>query len=197
MSKNILWRKIETERLSEYTALINDLETAGVQFSSFVIDGRTGVRDLLCKRFPDNPLQLCQFHQVAIVKRYLTSRPKTEAGQELLTLTMKIKKSDADTFTKSLNTWHEKHATFLAERSKDDSKRGWHYTHKRLRSAYRSLRANLPWLFTYLRHPHIGMPNTTNSCDGSFAHLKQKVKLHRGLRKHRRDKMVNYFLEKG
>ena len=38
------------------------------------------------------------------------------------------------------------------------------------------------------------IPNTTNSCDGSFAHWKQKVKIHRGLRKDRRNKMINYLL---
>jgi len=37
-----------------------------------------GVREI----FSNRPVQMCHFHQVAIVRRYLTSRPKLEAAQE-------------------------------------------------------------------------------------------------------------------
>jgi len=66
---------------------------------------------------------------------------------------------------------------------------------ERLRSAFRSLRTNLPYLFTCKDLPELDIPNTTNSCDGSFAHWKQKIKIHRGLAKHRRKKMINFLLE--
>ena len=52
----------------------------------------------------------------------------------------------------------------------------------------------MPYLFTYLKYPELNIPNTTNSCDGSFAHCKNKVKIHRGLRKDRRKKMIDYLL---
>jgi hypothetical protein len=58
----------------------------------------------------------------------------------------------------------------------------------------RSLKTNLPYLFTYLIYPDLTIPHTTNSCDGSFAHWKQKVKIHRGISQHRRNQMINYLL---
>jgi hypothetical protein len=51
------------------------------------------------------------------------------------------------------------------------------------RSAYRSLRLNLPYLFTYEKYPELNIPNTTNSFDGCFAYLKQLVRVHRGVKK--------------
>ncbi|MEZ4907962.1 MAG: hypothetical protein R2771_10085 [Saprospiraceae bacterium] len=34
--------------------------------------------------FKDIPVQMCQFHQSAIIRRYLTRRPKLEASCELM-----------------------------------------------------------------------------------------------------------------
>jgi len=69
------------------------------------------------------------------------------------------------------------------------------FVHRKLRSAVRSLKSNLPYLFAYQTYPELNIPNTTNSCDGSFAHWKQKVKIHRGLRQHRRNKMIDLLLQ--
>ncbi len=68
------------------------------------------------------------------------------------------------------------------------------FKHRTLRSAVRSLRSNLPFLFTYKRFPHLMVPATTNSCDGSFAHWKNTVKIHRGFRPARRSKMIAFLL---
>ena len=83
----------------------------------------------------------------------------------------------------------KKYEDFLKERNEQGQ-----FKHRQLRSAFRSLKTNLPYLFTYKKFPALHIPNTTNSCDGSFAHWKQKIKIHRGLRKHRRNKMINYLL---
>lgn len=39
---------------------------------------------------------------------------------------------------------------------------------------------NLPWLFTYQKHPVLHIPNATNSLDGYFSKLKQLLNTHRG-----------------
>ena len=56
---------------------------------------------------------------------------------------------------------------------------------QRLRSAYSSLKQSSLALHLS-RFSRAYIPNTTNSCDGSFAHWKSKVKLHRGLSKRRK-----------
>lgn len=193
--RNLLWKEIDTESIAVYDSLLDDLVAAGFQFLSCTIDGRRGVLRLLERKFPNLQIQLCQFHQVQIVTRYLSKRPKLSAGIELRDLTLTLSKTDRKTFTEKLQNWHERWNFFLKEKTQNPDSKYWSYTHSRLRSACRSLKTNLPWLFTYLDFPKLNIPNTTNSCDGSFAHWKNKLKIHRGLSQNRKRKMIHFFLE--
>ena len=68
------------------------------------------------------------------------------------------------------------------------------YTHRKLRSANRSLTTNLPFLYVYQKYPDLHIPNTTNSLDGSWNALKSHVNVHRGLRLDRRFKVIRAYL---
>ncbi len=194
--RNLHWFLIETEKVEHYGQCLNTLEDAGYTFKSFTIDGRRGVRTLLQKRYPHMPIQHCQYHQLQTITQKLTQRPKLEASKELRTITLTIAKTTRKKFTKELDAWYEQWGDFIKERSESlDLKRKWRWKHERLRSAYFSIRRNLPWLFTYLDYSDLNIPNTTNSCDGSFSHWKNKVILHRGMRKHRKKKMIDFLLE--
>lgn len=193
--KVLYWQEIESESNSEYLKCFLELENRGYLLSAIVVDGRQGVRHLIAKHYPLVPVQFCQFHQVEIVKRYIPQRARTEAGRELRKITLGLTKTCEMEFTQDLEAWHAKYAEFLKEKSPVEDTNRWRYTHRRLRSAYRSLRKNLPYLFTYQNHPALGIPNTTNHCDGLFSHLKQKIGIHRGISKQRRKKMIDYFLE--
>ncbi len=78
---------------------------------------------------------------------------------------------------------------------KEDDKGKKRYVHKRLRSAYRSLKTNLPWLFTWYDHMDLKIPNTTNAIDGHFADLKNKLRNHDGLSIARKKKFIDEFLK--
>jgi len=67
---------------------------------------------------------------------------------------------------------------------------------KRIRSAYRSLKSNLPYLFTWYDNMDLKIPNTTNSLEGTFSNLKNKIRVHAGLKKHRKMKLINELLKK-
>ena len=195
--RNLYWKEIGSEKIDHYIEGIHSLEAAGFHFQSFVIDGRKGVREALQKHCPGIPVQQCQFHQIQTVTLKLTKNPKTSAGKALRSLSLTLTKSTRADFTNGLDEWQKTWQSFLQERSVSiEKKRKWRYTHERLRSAYFSLRRNIPWLFTYLDHPALTIPNTTNSCDGSFTHWKNKVILHRGLRKDRKKRMIDYLLER-
>ena len=192
---NLLWQEIETESMEVYERFLDDLIAAGVKLLSCTIDGKPGVRRVLQEKFPDLPIQFCQFHQVQIVTRYLSKRPKLPAGKELRSIMLSITKIEKKTFLKRLETWHERWKDFLNEKTKNDLTKRWFYTHRRIRSASRSLLTNFPYLFTFQDYPELHIPNTTNSCDGSFAHWKNKLGIHRGLRTDRKKKMMHFFLE--
>src|SRR3989338_2258768 len=124
------------------------------------------------------------------VTKYLTRKPQTEAAQELRKLTCTLHKTNEPDFTTALVKWHALHESFLDERSPAPGKRGWQYTHRRIRAAYRSLKTNLPYLFTYQKYPMLNIPHTTNSIDGMFSQLKNKIAVHRGLSRERRFKLI-------
>ncbi len=69
------------------------------------------------------------------------------------------------------------------------------YTHKKLRSTYRSLKNNLSWLFTCYDNIELNIPNTTNAIDGHFADLKNKLRNHNGLSLDRKKKFIEGFLK--
>jgi hypothetical protein len=180
--------KQETNLL--YLLGIKEIVKRGIKIQAIICDGRKG----LIKTFNDVPVQMCQFHQIAIIRRYLTKKPKMQASIELWNITMILAKTDKESFEGALCSWHSKWIDFLNERKIDElgKKR---YIHRRLRSAYRSLKSNLPWLFTWYDNMQLNIPNTTNGIDGHFSDLKNKLRNHNGLSVERKMKFINEFFK--
>lgn len=190
--KIIACKHIDTETANDYRQLIDDLIEHGFGIQGVTIDGKRGV----AKAFGEIPVQMCHFHQIAIVKRYLTSRPKLEASIELLKICRRIPKTTETRFTELLSQWHTKHKTFLEEKTLNTTTGRLISTHAKLVAAYRSLNTNLPYLFTYKKNKNIKMANTTNALDGGvFSHLKKLIKLHQGLAKKRKLKLIDEYLD--
>jgi hypothetical protein len=187
--KNLLWKFLPYETIAAYKCGIEMLEERGWKVKAIVCDGRRG----LLKGF-SVPVQMCHFHQAAIVTRYVTRKPILEAGQDLQLLMRRLPHVDEAQFTVWLELWHDKWGEFLKERTVDELTSKWHYTHRRVRSAYYSVKRNLPYLFTYLRYPELNIPNTTNSLEGIFTHIKKKMRLHGGLRIRQKQPMIEEFL---
>lgn len=166
------------------------LEVAGFKIEAVVIDAKHGIREV----FSNFVVQICQYHQQQIVVRYLTAKPKTEAGQELKLIVGLLTKIDENLFTEALKNWHEKWGGFLKERTYKEDGKHWWYSHKRIRAAYRSLVTNLPYLFSYQRHPELNIPNTNNSLEGYFSKLKRLLNNHNGLKRWRRYRFINTIL---
>lgn len=167
------------------------LEDKGWVFTAAVVDGKRGMTTV----FKDIPVQICQFHQMKTITKYLTRRPETLPGQKLREIMLQLPKSTEIEFTKILMNWKKDYEYVLTDKTYILGTNRFYYTYKKIRSAYLSLERNLPYLFTYLKYPELNIPNTTNSLDGSFTHLKDKVKIHHGLRKDRRYKMIEEILK--
>lgn len=189
---NLAWAWIESETKENYAALKAHLESRGFHLTAVVLDGRTGIPRV----FEGIPVQICQFHQLQIVRRKLTLRPETEAGQTLLTIGFSIVKKTEVTLSKDLSEWFEKYGAFINERTYAVGTKRWRYTHRRVRSAYHSLKKNLPYLYTYQKYPELTIPNTTNSLDGYWSRLKNLLSAHRGKSEERTRKIVTEILRK-
>lgn len=191
LKRNLWWSEVSRELMAHYHYGRKILEAQGWTFTAAVIDGRRGLATV----FKDIPVQVCHFHQLQTVTKYLTRRPKTEAGKELRMLALTLTKTDEQTFTKALADYERKWSHFLNEKTIVLGLKRPQYTHKNVRSALRSLKSNLPNLFTYQRLPELAIPNTTNTIDGYFASVKKKVTAHHGLRRDRRYKLICQLLK--
>jgi hypothetical protein len=106
-----------------------------------------------------------------------------------------IGKSCEEVFSGLIEAWSSRWDEFLKEKTHSETGT-WFYTHKRLRSAIRSIKTNISYLFTYQKNPVLRMPNTTNSLEGINSALKSKVKVHQGIKLDRKKKVIDYLLLK-
>lgn len=187
----LLWKHIENERIEDYKYLLKELLALGYEVLSVTIDGKRGIAEL----FKEYPVQMCHFHQKRIVQRYITLHPKLEASQELQKIMSRLKYSNETRFIKALDIWYIKYKSFLDEITIHPESNKSSYTHKKLVAAYKSIRRNLPHLFTYKNHKKLSLPNTTNLIEGGvFSPLKILIKIHRGLSKSLKLKIVDNYL---
>lgn len=189
---DVLWYKFITkkETLADYKEGIEWLKGCGFDIQAIVSDGLKGLREM----FPEYKFQLCQFHQVMTIKTKLTLHPKLEASQELLALSRTLCHTDKESFIGRFSEWEKKWGTFLKERTVNADGSS-HYTHKDLRSAWLSLKRNMPWLWTFYDYPELNIPNTNNGLESLNSDLKTKLALHRGLSKERRKVFIQDFLK--
>ena len=186
----ILWRKyVGHETISDYLEGIAWLESNGFTIYGIVCDGLRG----LFKALSSYHVQMCQVHQQRIIRTYLTQNPELEASRELLALSKRLTSSEKDEFISSLDTWYRKWASFLSERTREASGKT-HFTHKTLRSAYLSLRRNMPYLWTFQDYPSLGIPKTNNALEGTFTDIKSKLRVHSGMNRNNRRRFLDEYI---
>ena len=94
--------KQETNKL--YLSGIEEITRRGIKIQAIICDGRKGLLQL----FDNIPIQMCHFHQVAIIRRYLTKRPKMQASKELWEHVLLLSKTDKESFVGGLKDWNDK-----------------------------------------------------------------------------------------
>lgn len=103
LKRNIWWNEVESEKVAHYRYGRKILEERGWTFVAAVVDGRRGLATV----FKDLPVQVCHFHQQKTVTKYLTRRPKTEAGVELRRLSFTLSRTTEKVFTRELLAWEK------------------------------------------------------------------------------------------
>jgi len=188
LKENLWWKETEHETADIYVDGRQALLIQGWTITGVVIDGRHG----LIKAFVGIPVQICHFHQIKMVTRRITRHPKLPAAQELLSITYTLSRTTEIEFRTRLEKWYTHWEALLNERTPCPCcpKKKWPYTHRKLRAAYRSMTTNLPYLFTFQKYPGLNLPNTTNSLDGMFSQIKNRLAVHRGLRRDRKYKLI-------
>ena len=190
-SEVLIWKHIESETIFDYKQLLQTLLDLGYIIQAIIIDGKRG----LYKAFKDFPVQMCHFHQRKTINRYLTRNPRLEASKDLQKIMYGLTRTTLKNFTEKLDIWYLIHKDFLNEKSISSLTGKEQFTHPRIRSAYKSLLTNLPYLFTYKNEKNIMIHNTTNALDGGvFSPMKKLIKIHNGFTKNLKLKMVDDYL---
>ena len=188
--ENVYMATVQFESTFCYQVALQTLKERGFTITAIVGDGKVTVSWL----FKDIPLQMCHFHQKQIVIRCITLNPLLPAGIELLAITNTLTTSSEADFTVRFTDWCTKWDEFLKEKSLNEKTGKYFYTHRKLRSARDSIKRHLPILFTFEHYPHLNIPNTTNSLDGSFTKIKNSIAVHAGLAHKQKMKLVKTLL---
>lgn len=176
------------ERAQDYIDAVRSIEQRGYCIRGIVIDGMQS----LFSEFSAYKIQMCQFHMMEIVKRYLTKRPKLIAARELKELVGSLTTRQKNEFEDEYRKWKERWGNTLNRRTTLKSGET-QFTHKRLRSAMHSVDFYLPYLFTYQQPECKGMPNTNNKIEGTFTDLKKNLNNHSGMSKENRKRFISGF----
>ena len=189
----ILWRKyVRYETIAGYLEGVNWLKEHGFRIYGVVIDGLRGLAEAL----RTYPVQHCQFHQMMTVRHYLTGNPDIEASRELLSLSCGMTRMDKDSFIGAFDEWYVKYKDVLNERVQDRRMKTPPYMRPRLRSAYLSIRRNMKRLWTFCDYKDRVIPNTNNGLEAVFADIKSKVRVHSGLTREHRMKLVDEYISR-
>ena len=191
--KRLLWRKFldKKETIADYLEGIEWLHENNFIIRGIVCDGLRG----LAQSLSQYKVQYCQFHQVKTVVEYLTKNPQTEAGQELLKIAYLLCHTDKESFEGMLEMWHTKWDRWLKQRSLDRKTGKKVYTHRRVRSAYFSMKRNMKWLWTYYDYPDTPIPNTNNILEAINTDLKSKLRVHNGMSKRYRKLFIDEYFK--
>ena len=187
----LIWKHIETETVEDYKQLLHYLVFRGYTINAIITDGFKGLQ----KAFKAYPMQLCQFHQRKTINKYLTRNPKLDLAIDLQKIMRNLTTTTEEKFTKKLDEWYAKYKDTLLEKSTSLTTKKTSYTHPKIVSAYKSLRRNIPYLFTYKKYPVFNINNTTNAIDGGvFSPMKKLMNIHTGFSKSLKLKIVDFYL---
>jgi hypothetical protein len=186
----IIWfKEIVDENNRDLRQGLLTLKRAGYRIKSITIDGKIGYYATIRKALGGVPIQMCLFHMKMIIKRYLAGQYQQESARELNSLVNEIIYCDVAEFILKFYILKEKYKMVLQEK---EACRNWKYP--RIRKAYASMERHMAMCFAFREFPEQKIPHTNNRIEGAFSHIKEKLKLHRGLSKKRKKKAIKFLI---
>ncbi len=149
------------------------LKSSNYSILSVTIDGRRGYINNIRKLLGNIPIQMCLFHQKAIIRRYITDRPWSQCGMDLRGGLMHLlwKPESHQEFIYQFYFLKEKYYGLLHQMNEFGCCK-----HSALRVAFKSIDSNMLYLFTYTDLKNSNIPPTINHLEGLFGRLKERIK---------------------
>jgi len=191
----IFWDFVIRENYFSYLRDFSEISRLGYEILGVTSDWHGSIVSAVKKLFPEAPHQRCLVHTQRFCAALLTRRPETEAGVRLLEIVRflnQIKNTDEkEIWVKWLLRFEKRYLVVINERTISEDRKHWWYTHKNLKRAFRTLKSCLDHLFLYLTFPSLS--KDTNGLEAEFAHLKQKLSVHKGLTRKRKINFVKWY----
>ena len=188
----LAWQWAGSESTAAWTALLERIPAPTV----IVCDGGTGLASAIRRTWPNAQTQRCLFHVQMNIRRYLTFRPRTDAGRRLASLSQGLSKvrseDDAIQWRLNLEAWWQAYGHLTKERS-TDGRTSW-FTHDRLRKAWQLLSrlSQNGTLFTFVS---LGNARTTSPLEGGINNgIRTVLRLHRGMTEEHMKRAAEWFL---
>ena len=128
------------------------------------------------------------------VRHYLTGNPDIEASRELLSFANSMTGMDMESFIGAFDEWYVQVQGCPERKGAGQRMTTSPYMRPRLRSAYLSIRRNMKRLWTFYDYKDRVIPNTNNGLEAVFTGIKSKVKVHSGLAREHKIKLINEYL---
>lgn len=192
----IYYRFAEGENEYEIIKDLQAFKAMRLRISSFTTDGGDDIIRAIKYVYPYTTRQRCVVHIERECLAWLTQHPKSSAGILLRRLVCQIShiktNNDKLYWIKELNKWHEDYEEFIKQKTVNRETGELTYTHDSVRRAYIHLHRAIPNMFKYIDEPDV--PNNTNSLESFFGHLKDNLRIHRGLSQDHMDNFVKWYL---
>lgn len=190
------WVYARSENQDAYEKLLKHVYAA-----VFVTDGHKASSSVVKRLHPQSRIQRCMVHVVRKARSFITTRPRTKYGKDLLNLVSKLSsirtRRQKRKWLHTYFSWKRKSHKFLLERSLQ-LKQGTlllGFKHRYLRRARTHIDKALPDLFTYVPYSH-QIPKDTNHVEGGInSRLKELIHRHRGLSVEKRKVSCTVFLQ--
>ena len=166
-----------------------DLKRRRLYPDGITMDGEISVLRAIRNIWPKTKVQRCQYHIQREGLRWLRTRPKTEAGQELKKLLSNLCHikcfKEQKIFIKNFWQWLKTHETSVRSLPKTD------IAFKDLRRTIVLIKNALPDMFRYLDHS--ALPATTNTLESFYSRLKADYRRHRGLSQNNKIRYLKWY----
>lgn len=194
--KPVSWIPVERECHISWLMFLENIRRMSGEPQTVICDGQRGLLKAIREVWPQAKIQRCLIHVIRQSQLWVTQRPKTRAGCDLLDvigeLTNIRTKRQKRKWIHAFKYWKRKHHKFLTERTEGPGGRWW-YTHRKLR-AVRSLLSNaIPDLFRFVSDTSI--PRTSNHVEGGInSRIKELRASHRGLSLDKKIALASWYL---
>lgn len=192
----IYYRFAESENEHEIIKDLQAFKAMRLRISSFTTDGGDDIIRAIRYAYPHATRQRCIVHIERECLGWLTQHPKTSAGILLRRIVCQIShiktSNDKLYWINELNKWHEDYDEFIKQKTVNKETGELTYTHDNVRRAYVHLHRAIPNMFKYIDEPDV--PNNTNSLESFFGHLKDNLRIHRGLSQDHMDNFIKWYL---